>query len=63
MGEVKVKVTQIKSQIDQPQRQKRTLAALGLGKINKSRIHVVNPAIWGMLNAVSHLVRIEEVKE
>jgi large subunit ribosomal protein L30 len=60
---LKVKVTQVKSQIDRPERQKRTLKALGLGRINKTKIHNVNPAILGMLNAVSHLVKIEEVKD
>jgi large subunit ribosomal protein L30 len=60
---LKVKVTQVKSQIDRPERQKRTLKALGLGRINKTRVHNANAAILGMLNAVSHLVKIEEVKD
>jgi large subunit ribosomal protein L30 len=60
---LKVKVTQVKSQIHRPERQKRTLTALGLGKINKTKVHNANSAILGMLNAVSHLVKIEEVKD
>lgn len=58
----KVKVTQIKSHIDRPQKQKDTLVALGLGKINRSRVLDNNPQIQGMINAVSHLVSVEEVK-
>lgn len=58
----KVKITQIKSHIDRPKKQKDTLLALGLGKINKSRIVNSNPQIQGMINAVSHLVSVEEVK-
>ena len=58
----KVKITQIKSHIDRPQKQKDTLVALGLGKINKSRIVNNNPQIQGMINAVAHLVSVEEVK-
>lgn len=57
---MKVKVTQVRSLISRPQRQKDTILALGLGKINKTRIHNLNPQILGMLKSVSHLVRIEE---
>ena len=58
----KVKVTQVRSQIKRPQRQKDTLYALGLGSMNRSVVHEVNPQILGKLRAVSHLVTIEEVK-
>lgn len=60
---VKVKVTQVKSTIDRPKRQKATIQALGLGKINRSRVHTANPAIMGMIKAVSHLLKVEEVEE
>ena len=57
----KIKVTQIKSQIDRPQSQKDTMVALGLGKINKSRIHESNPQIQGMIDKVAHMLKIEHL--
>lgn len=57
----KVKITQVKSLIDRPKRQKETVKALGLRKINHSVVHEVNPQIQGMINKVSHLIEIEEV--
>lgn len=57
----KVKITQVKSQIDRPQSQKDTMVALGLGKINKSRIHESNPQIQGMIDKVAHMLKIEHL--
>ena len=57
----KIRVTQIKSKIGRPERQKRTLAALGLKKINHTVEHEVTPQIMGMVNAVKHLVKTEEI--
>ncbi len=57
----KVKVTQVKSFIDRPQSQKDTIIALGLGKINRSKVHVVNPQINGMIAKVAHLITIENI--
>lgn len=56
----KLKITQVKSQIDKPKKQKATLKALGLRKINQSVEHVDNPALRGMINVVHHLVSVEE---
>lgn len=56
----KVKVTQVKSTIDRPERQKRTIKALGLGKINKSIVVENTPQIKGMIEKVSHLVLVTE---
>ena len=58
----KIKVTQIKSHIDRPQRQKDTIYALGLGKINRSKVFEINPQVQGMINAVAHLVTVENIK-
>jgi large subunit ribosomal protein L30 len=58
----KVKITQVKSHIDRPQRQKDTILALGLGKINRSKIVEVNAQVQGMINAVAHLLSVENVK-
>lgn len=56
----KVKITQIKSLIDRPQSQKRTIQALGLGRINKSVTVEVTPQIKGMIDKVSHLIEITQ---
>ncbi|MCC7029072.1 MAG: 50S ribosomal protein L30 [Chitinophagaceae bacterium] len=55
----KVKVTQIKSSIDRPERQKATLRALGLNKISQSVEHEATPQILGMIKKVGHLVKTE----
>ena len=55
----KVKVTQIKSIIDRPKRQKDTMVALGLRRINHSVIKEVTPQIMGMIAKVAHLVVTE----
>lgn len=57
----KIKVTQIKSGIDQSERQKRTLEALGLKRINDSNDLNSTPQIEGMINKVKHLVKIQEL--
>ena len=56
----KVKLTQIKSVIDRSKRQKDTMIALGLRKMNQTVVKDVNPQIEGMIAKVSHLIRIEE---
>jgi len=58
----KVKITQIKSAIGYHQSTKDTLVALGLRKINHSVSKNVDKAILGMINKVSHLVKVEESK-
>lgn len=58
----KIRVTQVKSKIRRPQNQKRTLEALGLRKINQVVEHEATPTILGMVNTVSHLVSVEEIK-
>ena len=57
----KIRVTQLKSKIGRPERQKKTLTALGLHKINHSVEHTVTPQIMGMVAAVHHLVKVEEI--
>jgi large subunit ribosomal protein L30 len=58
----KIKITQVKSGIDRPDRQKLTLKALGLNKLNASREVEASPAILGMVRKVNHLISIEEVQ-
>ncbi len=57
----KVKITQVKSSIDRPYKQKRTLKALGLNKINASKEVEETPAIAGMIRKVAHLLKIENI--
>lgn len=57
-----VKVTLIKSTIGCLQKQKATVAALGLKKPGSSKIFKVSPALNGMLFRVRHLIKVEEVK-
>ena len=57
----KVKITQVRSTIDRPEVQKRTIQALGLGKINRSVEVEMNGAIAGMVRVVNHLVKVEEI--
>ncbi|MBA4250898.1 MAG: 50S ribosomal protein L30 [Chlorobiaceae bacterium] len=57
----KLKVTQIRSVIDRPFDQKRTIEALGLARPNHKVEHNDTPQIRGMLNKVAHLVKVEEI--
>lgn len=57
----KVKITQVKSIIDQSRRQKATIKALGLRKINHCVEKELTPQIQGMINKVSHLVIVENI--
>ncbi len=56
-----VKITQVKSVIDRSKRQKDTIYALGLRRVNHSVEKELNPQIEGMIRKVSHLVKIEEL--
>ena len=58
-----VKVTLIRSGIDRPEKQKRTIEALGLNKLHRTRLHTDNPQLRGMLRIVNHLVKVEPVEE
>lgn len=58
----KVKITQIKSLINRHNKQKKTVKALGLHRINDSVVHEASPQILGMVNKVKHLVKMEDVK-
>ena len=60
---MKLKVTQTRSTINRKESHKRTIKALGLGKINRSRIHDDNPVIRGMIQKVIYMVKVEEVDE
>jgi len=57
----KIKITQVKSIIDRSERQKRTMQALGLNKMNQSVEVEANAAIIGMVRKVNHLIAIESI--
>ena len=57
----KIKITQVKSGIDRSERQKQTLIALGLKKLHATKEVDATPQILGMVNKVSHLVKVEEI--
>ena len=57
----KIKITQIKSGIDRSERQKLTLQALGLNKLNAIKEVEATPQILGMVKKVGHLVKVEEL--
>jgi large subunit ribosomal protein L30 len=61
-GTKKIRITQVKSVIEQLENAKRTIRALGLGRPHYSVVKNDSPQIRGMLNKVRHLVRVEEVK-
>ncbi|GIV34170.1 MAG: 50S ribosomal protein L30 [Chitinophagales bacterium] len=56
-----LKITLVRSAIKKPERQKATLRALGLKKLNSSVELEHTPQIEGMLRKVSHLVKVEKV--
>jgi large subunit ribosomal protein L30 len=58
----KLKVTLLRSKIGMPKTQKRTIVALGLGKLNSSVVHDDNPVIKGMIRKVRTYVKVEETK-
>ncbi len=57
---VHIKLT--KSPIGYSQRQKGTVKALGLRRLNQTVEHVDTPVLRGMIAKVSHLVEVDEVK-
>lgn len=59
----KLKITQIKTAIDKPKKQRGTIRALGLKRIGRTVVHEDRPEIRGMLRVVEHLVEVEEIKK
>ncbi len=57
----KLRITQINSGINKPERQKRTLQALGLRKIHHTLEVEATPQVEGMIKKVIHLLKVEEV--
>ncbi|MBU8871241.1 MAG: 50S ribosomal protein L30 [Gemmatimonadales bacterium] len=62
MSDSQLKITQVRSLIGRPQKQRRIIEALGLRKNQTAVFHNDTPAIRGMVFKVRHLVNVEEVK-
>ena len=59
----KLKIKQVRSGIGRPERQKRTLKALGFKRVNQTIEVEVSPQVAGMIEKVKHLIEIEEDKK
>jgi large subunit ribosomal protein L30 len=57
----KVRIKQVKSTINRPKSQGRTLEALGIRRIGQEREHELTPQIEGMIKKVAHLITVEEI--
>ncbi|HOB83917.1 MAG TPA: 50S ribosomal protein L30 [Bacillota bacterium] len=57
----RIRITQIKSKNGKPERQKRTLEALGIHKLNHSVEHEATAQILGMVEKIRHLVKVESI--
>lgn len=57
----KLRITQVRSGIGRPGRQKKTLEALGLHKMQQTVEHEATPQIVGMVRKISHLLKVEEI--
>lgn len=61
MKKIKIKITQVRSAVDRPARQKRSLQSLGLRKMHQTVEHEATDQILGIVDAVKHLVSVEEL--
>lgn len=57
----KIKIEQVKSGIDRPARQKKTLKALGINRMHQIVEKDATPQILGMIDKVKHLLLVEEI--
>jgi large subunit ribosomal protein L30 len=62
MSEKRLRITLVRSPIGHTKRQKATVKALGLGRMNSSVVQPDTPPIRGMIYKVSHLVEVEEIE-
>ena len=56
-----IKITWVKSTIGRPQNQRRIIESLGLHRLNHTVVHQDSATIRGMVNKVTHLVKVEIV--
>jgi large subunit ribosomal protein L30 len=62
MSQRKLKITEVRSVIGRPEKHRRVIKALGLRRNQTSVVHDDTPVIRGMVEKVSHLLTVEEVK-
>ena len=55
----RLKITQTGSPIGRPATQRKTLVALGLNKMHRSRVVYVTPSMLGQIDKVKHLLKVE----
>lgn len=55
----KIKITQVKSAIDRPERQKKTMRALGIKKLHQTVELEATPQVLGMVEKVRHMVTVD----
>ena len=61
MAEKQIKITLIHSVAGSLPKQRKTVKALGPGKMHSSVVHAATPATLGMVRTVAHLVKVEEM--
>lgn len=59
----KLEITQVRSVSGRPEKQRRTLRALGLTKNQTSVVHDDTPAIQGMIKQIPHMLSVREITE
>lgn len=59
----KLAITLTRSVVGRPEDQRVTVKTLGLRKLHQTVVHNDNPAIRGMINKVSHLVKVQELEQ
>ncbi len=57
----KLRITLVRSVIGQKPDKRATVRSLGLKRISSVVEHEDNPSVWGMVHAVAHLVKVEEI--
>ncbi|NLN60637.1 MAG: 50S ribosomal protein L30 [Deltaproteobacteria bacterium] len=57
-----LKITQVRSYIGRPEKQRRMLRGLGLGKMNRTVVLEDRPEVRGVIDKIRHLVKYEEVE-
>lgn len=57
-----LQITLVRSPIGYNQRQKRTVRALGLRRMQQAVVRPDNPAVRGMVASIPHLVRVDEIE-
>lgn len=60
---MKIMVTQVRSTINRKENHKRIMKALGLGRVGRSVIHDDSPAVRGMINKISYMLKEEPYNE